>query len=505
MAGDVNVNVGKVSDRAKPILNSFKVIRGFAGKTSISALAKDLIMQFPVLVSASISTDDLIVIAKSLEKMYASMFIAVWTADASFGVNDKNMHGVRDFVKRYHNNSDIPDVITYGGDLLDLTDKLFGYEAALSDVEVKPNSGMPATEVEKLWATTENQLSLESINNLYLPEVTARNRINAITAALEGSKVVTSGKGYDYDLGDIDSDTVKNVAKSVTNNSINPNTGDWTKTNRGLNPNDKYSRTVNQFEVRKNDKLSSLEPTLIDMTFLMHGPGAGKGYSEEPTLEPIYDRDDKGNIIVKHGKPVITGMKEKQKKVDISYREQHAVVGVKTMLRLIPTQYMVPNVIAAIQDQSFAFKFIKWTKGEFKFGRDFLLGISRIREDARPSNIAEQWFAALRKRKRAAKTFRFSNTGINPFATLVITTDEVEMIKETSGYDLMQRDVCKKLMNNLFLLGFMIVNTNTGLIYSIFDGYEDYSNTTLKSLKASKNENDTLDMLREMRQLMGRM
>ena len=69
----------------------------------------------------------------------------------------------------------------------------------------------------------------------------------------------------------------------------------------------------------------------------------------------------------------------------------------------------------------------------------------------------------------------------------------------------MQRDVCKKLMNNLFLLGFMIVNTNTGLIYSIFDGYEDYSNTTLKSLKASKNENDTLDMLREMRQLMGRM
>lgn len=499
MAGDVNI---KLSDRAKPVLNSFKVIKGFAGKTSISALAKDLIMQFPVLVSASISTDDLVVIAKSLEKMYASMFIAVWTADASFGVTDKNMHGVRDFVKKYHNNNDIPDVITYGGDLLELADKLFGYEAALSDVEVKPNSGMPATEVEKLWATTESQLSLESINNLYLPEVTARNRINAITAALEGSKRVTSG--YTYDLGDIDSDTVKNVARSVTTNSINPNTGDWEKTNRGLNPNDKYSRSVNQFEVRKNDKLSSLEPTLIDMTFLMHGPGAGKGYTE-PYEEKVYMTRKDGSVITDpNGNPKFK-IEKKNKDVGITYREQHAVVGVKTMLRLIPTQYMVPNVIAAIQDQSFAFKFIKWTKGEFKFGRDFLLGISRIREDARPSNIAEQWFAALRKRKRAAKTFRFSNTGINPFATLVITTDEVEMIKETSGYDLMQRDVCKKLMNNLFLLGFMIVNTNTGLIYSIFDGYEDYSNTTLKSLKASKNENDTLDMLREMRQLMGRM
>ena len=76
MAGDVNI---KLSDRATPVLTSFKVIKGFAGKTSISALAKDLIMQFPVLVSASISTDDLAVIAKSLYKMYALMLQIYYT------------------------------------------------------------------------------------------------------------------------------------------------------------------------------------------------------------------------------------------------------------------------------------------------------------------------------------------------------------------------------------------------------------------------------------------
>lgn len=501
MAGDVNI---KLSDRAKPILNGFKVIKGFAGKTSISALAKDLIMQFPVLISASIDTDDIVAIAKSLEKMYASMFVAVWTADASFGVTDTNMHGVRDFVRKYHNNNDIPDVITYGGDLLKLADKLFGLEATLTDANAIPNnSGMSSDEVMKLWATTENSLSLESINDFYLPEVTARNRINAITAALEASN---------NKKPKITSDTVKNAVKHVNNNSINYDTGDWKKAPRGISPNTDYAKSVNKFEIQKNEKLSSLEPTLIDMSFLVHGPGAGTAWNET-VKEPIPVIDPKtGKQKMEHGKPVWERdsngniiNETKNKPHDVIFREQHAVVGVKTMLRLIPSQYMVPNVIASIQDQSLAFNFIKWTKGEYKIGRDMLLKISRMRADANPSDIAEAWFAALRKRKRAAGTFKFSETGINPFATLVITTDEVEEIKASSGYDLMQRDVCHKLMNNLFLLGLMIVNTNTGLVYSIFDGFEDYSNTTIKALKAQRDKNSTLDELREIRQIMGRM
>jgi hypothetical protein len=184
---------------------------------------------------------------------------------------------------------------------------------------------------------------------------------------------------------------------------------------------------------------------------------------------------------------------------------QRAIVGVKTMIRLISSEYMVPNVISAINDQSLAFKFVKWTKGEMKIGRDMLLGISRIKEDAKAKNQADAWFAALRKRKRNAKTFRFSETGINPFTTLVITSNEVEIIKDNSGYDLTNISIVKQLMDNLYLLGFVIVNEQTGMVQTIFDGYNSFSATTINSLKASTKSDTSIDTLRELKQIMGRM
>lgn len=477
MPGDFNVNFDAqaTTDKARAVLSSYRVIKGFSGKTSISALSKDLIMQFPVLISSDIQTDDIITIAKALEQMYATMFIAVWTADAAFGVNDKNMHGVRDFVRRYHNNSDIPNVITYGGDLLDLTDKFFAGEAALQSVRISPESGMAPEEVAQLWVTTESQLSLESINDLYLPEKASREKINRIASAMEGP-FTSMGTGDSYDFYDI--------AQHVSRQSVDPEAGDWRKSPRGVTSETRVAKSVNRAGVVKNDKLTALEPTLIDVNFLMYGPGAGQAIHNTK----------KG----KNGKSI-------DKTTPVTLCERHAVVGVKTMLRLIPPQLMVPNVISSLQDQSMAFKFVKWTKGEYKLARDLIFNVSQIKSDASPSNVAEAWFAALRKRKRAAQTFRFSETGINPFATLVVTSDEVDAIKETSGYDLMKPDIFKSLMSNLFLLGFMVVNTNSGLVYSVFDGYNDFSTVTLKSLKPSKKEADSTQMLREMRQLMGRL
>ena len=187
-------------------------------------------------------------------------------------------------------------------------------------------------------------------------------------------------------------------------------------------------------------------------------------------------------------------------------REQRAIVGVKTMIRFISSEYMIPNVISAVQDQSMAFKFVKWTKGEMKVGRDMILGISRIKQDALAGNKADQWFAALRKRRRNAKTFRFTETGLNPFTTLVLTTDEVEQIRQTAGYDITSRNICKKLMDNLYLLGLLIVNVNSGTVESIFDGFTEFSSTTLSAMKESRKDDmiTSADQLREMKQIMGR-
>ena len=105
----------------KPFLQGARLISNMTSKRSITALSKDLIMQFPVLMSAGIDQDSAVTIAKALERMYASMYLTVWTADSAFGV-DASLNGVRDFVKRYHNNDDIPDMITYGGNIDAISD-----------------------------------------------------------------------------------------------------------------------------------------------------------------------------------------------------------------------------------------------------------------------------------------------------------------------------------------------------------------------------------------------
>ena len=61
-------------------------------------------------------------------------------------------------------------------------------------------------------------------------------------------------------------------------------------------------------------------------------------------------------------------------------------------------------------------------------------------------------------------------------------------------------------MDNLYLLGLLIVNVNAGTVESIFDGFTEFSSTTLSAMKESRKDDmiTTADQLREMKQIMGR-
>lgn len=478
MAGNINfinADASSFKDKAKPIIRTAKFLRGVNAKKSISALSKDLIMQFPVLMSADVSMDVAVNLAKALEAQYAAMYLAVWTADSLFGVENAP-GGVRDFIKRYHNNDDIPDMITYGGNLLTIADRL-GLSSMESVVEctIKYHPAVSADEMDRLWSNPEDRLALESINDFYLPIKSSNKKINSITKALE-AKI------------EFDEDEVLNTLNKLEDSSIAPESKYNGNVNQGITKTSVFSNATgfgpNQKMpfVKPSDKLTGLEPTLIDVTFLAKSSEPLPGVRQ-------FETDKNGKTTGK----------------DVTMRMQRAIVGVKTMIRLISSEYMVPNVISAINDQSLAFKFVKWTKGEMKIGRDMLLGISRIKEDAKAKNQADAWFAALRKRKRNAKTFRFSETGINPFTTLVITSNEVEIIKDNSGYDLTNISIVKQLMDNLYLLGFVIVNEQTGMVQTIFDGYNSFSTTTINSLKSSTKSDTSIDTLRELKQIMGRM
>ena len=182
-----------------------------------------------------------------------------------------------------------------------------------------------------------------------------------------------------------------------------------------------------------------------------------------------------------------------------------AVIGVAAMPRAIPSDVMRANIIRALQHDSTGFKFIAWTRGEQKLVRDFIFNVSRIKEDAMAKNRYDKWFAALRKRKNNAKAFKGSRMAINPLTTIIITKNDAALIKQTSGFDLMDEKVAAKLMDSLYLLCFMVIDTDTGLVSTLLDGQQYYSETTVDHLKKSnKDKSNDLTNVREMLKLLGR-
>ena len=619
MAGDIHVNLGRFSngiqdfrDKAyNPLTKSAKAIKSYSGgKNSVTALSKDLIMQFPVLMSASIPMEHAATIATSLQRQYASLHLAIWSADTAFGI-DSSQNGIRDFIRRYHNNDDIPDMITYGGNLLTNAANIAGalahenvgsdsieptYSLAVENVEFLTEAKFTdPNEILSLWDIPELKFATESINDLYDPNTAVIDTINDIAEALEAAKKTPQQRYASYSgetkrqksvdklnakktkyeaaqtskddaeikrqmdkygkivdpskitrMGGSMNSRLKNVNDKLNEynemdqytDKVNPITGkvereykygsygypdgSYKKSDYGVHPkfdatpkereaayrkeqreaNAKIERERNSKLVdaitknasaggigngrsyeRKNteiakfvqkDKLSSLEPTLMDVSFLVHGKANGGMV---------------GNTAAMPGGGYTA----------------HAVVGVKCMVRLISPELMIPNIISSCQDSSLAFKFIKWTKGEMKVMKDMVFNISQIKEDARAKNTADKWFAALRKRKRNAKAFKFGgDTGINPFCTLVITSEDALQIRESSGYDLYDLQTARKLMDNLYLLGFMIVNPSTGLVSTLYDGYGDFEDTTLKALKIGNDSKDPTDQMLEIMKRMNR-
>lgn len=674
MAGDIHVALGNFSDRTKdfrdnvynPITKSAKAIKSYSsgGKNSITALSKDLIMQFPVLMSAGVPTDDAMTIAMALQKKYAALHLAIWSADTAFGT-DASQNGIRDFVRRYHNNNDIPDLITYGGNLLtNISDITGALRESVLDLENNPDYTWAVDsaqfmddavftnpeELVSLWDIPDMKFATESINDFYAPDLSSIDTINEIAFALEATSKVskyTSAKAnqrisdaYAKTQARVQKQTakdaerqqkliekqdkaakmerLKNINKaaknqyetSLRNAKANPlkqdkryenYTGDTrhAKDIKDMNEaiqrasttradkytkdlqkaTDKYGASAAQqmakagkFDREPSGKEKKLQQKSIDysrmdrknakgeyeyggfdytyangskelkitpneyatskereraykeeqkfnkrkadlarqerlMTAVGNAPGTvGTAYGDNKEVAKYVNADKINSIeptlldvsFLITGGPK-GGMMGNTSAMPGSYR-QHAIVGVKCMTRLISPSLMIPNIISSCQDSSLAFKWVKWTKGEMKVAKDMIFNISRIKEDAHSQNMADKWFAALRKRKRNANAFKFGgNTGINPFTTLVITDEDAIRIREAAGYDLYNVGTARKLMDNLYLLGFMIVNTNTGMTSTLYDGFADFEDVTIKSLKLSnKDSKSDLDTMNEL-------
>ena len=162
------------------------------------------------------------------------------------------------------------------------------------------------------------------------------------------------------------------------------------------------------------------------------------------------------------------------------------LLGVKTYIHRVPTKTMVDDLYSSIINKRKFLKFIKYVTGEERSLADLLFGIRELKSDATSgTRSGNSWRAAFHRRRRWSKmSIPYLMSEYTPNGTVVITMNEVEYIKENYGVDIMQSDHIQMLMDDNFLLAFVILDQSNEIAYIRYDGHnygmQEYSYNQLE-------------------------
>lgn len=173
-------------------------------------------------------------------------------------------------------------------------------------------------------------------------------------------------------------------------------------------------------------------------------------------------------------------------------------VGVKTTLHLGKSEVLTQNLVYVLKNKNPLFNFIRWTTGEISLLKDIVLNLSDINFNVVNKYDATGKFitALKRMKKRPLKINRSGLSHTTPMATIVITSYEYNTILNENGFDLKNITFAKKIMDELYLMAFVIMDEATQTVDVLLDGstsgFQTYSldmlerETTMNSSKLGK-------------------
>lgn len=161
------------------------------------------------------------------------------------------------------------------------------------------------------------------------------------------------------------------------------------------------------------------------------------------------------------------------------------VVGVKTIMHVIQTDDMVDNLKRGIENKSLLFKFLRWTTGEISLFKDIILNLDEIKNDTVKKAGKSPFFGTLQrlKNKKVGMTNFTVPHAIIPNATVVISSYEVDVLQNQYGIDIRKDAMVRMLMNNLFLMAFVIMDEGSGTVSVFYDGDQTYQTYSIETLE----------------------
>lgn len=435
--------VGKTAKGAMTLGKAALSVKGSIGKSSITRMGEDSILQFPAVFSNYIDTDDAIAIAKMLERHYATLLVSIFSLRPTVSLNE--FDNIAEYIKSIHSNNAIPTNLKkaqhFANESYTENDEDFclveGEESAFGvnaeTFEISPEEGSRLA--SECWGVYGGQLDTDLLNAEVQPYTRS---IALINDRLEMAKNQQANEGF-VDAVNKLREKSSNVVNTGKNTSPYPD-------NRAMNRLNSNAGVVRN----SNNRLINSEPTMINVSFYMHGSksgqnGAGANFT------------------------------------------QNVVLGVKSMVRSVTSDYMVANLVEGTKTSNPIFKFIAWTRGEYKLVKDLIFNISEIKKKFKNKNDDKYGFLEMSKnRKDVDNVSKFAGNRILPYLSLVVSSTEVQSAANITGVDLSDYRNAKAFMDKYYLLAFAIYNEQTKVIDILYDGDSSFDTMSMTYIQGEQ-------------------
>ena len=519
--------------------------------SSLSRKAADGTLQFPLLISRAISFETAQKIAKATEVNAASFAQIVLTMNPDMDTsNDK---GAAEYIRRFHTNADTTDDV-FGQAVHFVNSRDAANESCiLTQVYVTSDAGLRVVKEElNEYGIEWRSGSLNSVvaakyvkDNIFRREYTPSeiHRIvqEKLDSIMEAKKPVSKADMiYFHDKDDNyyelrPNEKVENVegeyitrkqfndARSkdesiflspkanIEDNLVYVQTGSGQKRSENNESSDKPKKQNDSDNSQKNfNELMKVAKQGQNIT--VHVPREERNPDEIAPGRQVVMRDLlKDNDVKKSNElaPILLHIKviarDKSKKSEGGAYYVDFVIGVKATMHPINSEEMVTEITNACRYHDELFRFIRWTTGEISFFKDFLLNLKDSREAvSHEQGGGSPWWNRLH-RMRVIANFKarvFMKNRILPNASIAITQQEVDYIKNTFGFNLMEPRFAEDVMNRYYLLCFIVVDESLEIVHFKYDGQKSYQTLSFSGLQ--KENSDAARQFRDILKAVGR-
>lgn len=499
--------------------------------SSISKRASEGTLQFPVLVSSALDIETAQNICKALERNY-STFAQIAFSHTPIDTWNKKWTST-DYLRKFHQNTGIKtdkhDVMSALNNLIDSYTEIDNGNIITYGAVYETSTGrITASNKEQLFDVLEH-VRHDILNNKYIPKAEVIYNFNDKDLNAKYNRIVTEA-GNDQHNKRMRAETkrhnrtTEHQQKKQNEEVARHNREVEAETRRHNEAEEQHKR--DQFAHQQAVDNEKLSIDHADLVYRIQNDKFNQDFKEKEfgyrqkrdeiddkfrkkQFEYTKKRDKlqsrsielnkdmlQDNDVKKSNELVATILHVRVRLVNKKDEDMGIVdfnVGIKCIMHPIKSNDMVNNLVNGCRNNDKIFRFLRWTTGEVSFLKDLVFNLREIQTDVANYKMgSSRWWLSLKRRKSLSKlkdSFLLGIGGLLPNATIVTTAEEVEYIKTQYGFDLFNPIFFNKIIDEYFLLGFVIVDNSAEIAHFLFEDQTDFQTLTFSALeKASAND-----------------